>query len=185
MSEWRNGGSGRSDDLAILHVNDTVRLGGELVVMRDNDERRSACLVQAAHQPEQPVPALCVEVSGRFVGQDQVRILHQRACHGHPLLFTPRELPWLVVKAMPQSNVREQRCGIGLDGSRFAALHERRHAGIFQRGELGKQVMELKHEPYPSIPEFSLLCIRHPEEVLPIERDSASGRFIKGSDNVE
>ena len=79
--------SDQSDDLAILHVNDTVGLGGELVVMRDDHERRSPCLVQGAHQPEQPFPAVCVEVPGRFISQDQVRILHQRACHGDPLLF--------------------------------------------------------------------------------------------------
>lgn len=76
-----------SDDLAILHVNDTVGLSGELVVMRDNDERRSACLVQGAHQSEQPVPAVCIEISGRFIGQDQVRILHQRTGHSDSLLF--------------------------------------------------------------------------------------------------
>src|SRR6185437_10096535 len=174
-----------SEDLSILHMDDTVGLSGEFVVMRHDHEGGSACFVQGAHQSEQSVPAVCVEVPGRLVGQDQVRILHQRTCYRDALLFASGQLSWLVMKAMPQSDFRQKGCGIGLDRSWFATLYERRHTGIFQRRELGEQVMELKHEPYPPIPEFRLLCIRHPKEVMPVERDRPVGRFIKGSDNME
>ena len=175
----------RSDYLAILHVNDTVGLGGEFVVMGHDHEGGLACLVQGTHQSKQPFSAVCVEVPRRLIGQDQVRILHQRARHRDALLLAAGEFSRLVMEAVPQSDFREQNGCVGLDRSGITTLYERRHAGIFQRGELGKQVMELKYEPYPPIPEFRLLCIRHSKEIVPIERDGASGRFIKGSDNME
>ncbi len=177
--------AGSGHDLSVLHMNDTIGLSGEFVVMRDNDERRSACLIQGAHQSEQSVPAMRVQVAGRLIGQDQVRTLHQCTRHRDPLLFAARQLSGLVLKAMPQSDFRQKGCGIGSDSGRLATLHERRHAGILQRGELGEQVMELKYESDPPIPKFRLLCVSHPKEILPIKRNGPPGRFIKGSDNME
>jgi len=46
------GGFDQSDDLAILHVNNAVGLGGEFVVMSHDHEGGTACFVQGAHQSE-------------------------------------------------------------------------------------------------------------------------------------
>src|SRR5690349_13709252 len=89
------------------------------------------------------------------------------------------------METLSQPYFREEGCCIGLDRSWFATLHERRHAGILQRGELGEQVVKLEHEPDPPIPEFRLLCIRHPKEVMLIERHRTPARLIERADNME
>jgi len=89
------------------------------------------------------------------------------------------------MQPMSQSNFREEGSGFGFDSGGVATLHERRHAGIFQRREFGEQVMELEDEPDPFITELRLLRLGHAKEVLPIERDGSAARFIKRADNVE
>ena len=81
-------GESSSDDLSVLHVNNAVGLGRELVVMRDDHEGRAARLAQRAHQSKQPIPAVGIEVAGRFISQDNIWLLHERASHGDSLLFS-------------------------------------------------------------------------------------------------
>ena len=71
-------GEPSSDDLSVLHVNNAVGLGRELVVMRDDHEGRAARLAQRAHQSKQPIPAVGIEVAGRFISQDNIWLLHER-----------------------------------------------------------------------------------------------------------
>ena len=54
------GGESSSDDLSVLHVDNAIGLSRELVVMRDDHERRTARLAQRAHQSKQPVSAVGV-----------------------------------------------------------------------------------------------------------------------------
>ena len=80
-------GESSSDDLSVLHVDNAIGLGRELVVMRDDHEGRAARLAQRAHQSEQSVPAVGIKVAGWFIGQDNIRLLHERASHCDSLLF--------------------------------------------------------------------------------------------------
>ena len=174
-----------SSNLAVLHANDAVGLGGKFVVVRHDHKGGSPRLVQGAHQSEYSFPAMGIEIPGRFIGQDQVRVLHQCARHGYSLLFTTGELAWLVVEAMPQPNLGEKRGRIGFDRSRLSTLDKRRHTSIFECGELSEQVVKLKHEPNPPIAELRLLAVRHAKQVLSIERHSPAAWFIKGANNME
>jgi len=81
-------GESSSDDLSVLHVDNAIGLGRELVVMRDDHERRTARLAQRAHQSKQPVSAVGVQVAGRFISQDNIRLLHECAGHGDSLLLS-------------------------------------------------------------------------------------------------
>ena len=45
--------------------------------------------------------------------------------------------------------------------------------------------MDLEDKSDPSITELRLLRLGHAKEVLPIERDGSTARFIEGADNVE
>lgn len=77
-----------SDDLSVLHLDDAIGLGRELVVMRDDHEGRAPRLAQRAHQSKQPISAVGIEVAGRLISQHDIRLLHERASHGDSLLFS-------------------------------------------------------------------------------------------------
>lgn len=173
------------NDLPILHMNNAIGLSGEFVVMSHNHEGGPACFVQRTHQSEQSVSAVCIEVARRFIGQNQVWFLHQGTCHRDALLLAAGQFSRLVMQAMPQSDFREEGGCIGLDGTGFATLYERRHGGIFQCGELSQQMVKLKHEADPPISELRLLGVRHSKKVLSIERDTAPARCIERANDVE
>ena len=83
-------GEPSSDDLSVLHVDNAIGLGRELVIMRDNHEGRAARFAQRAHQSEQSVPTVGIEVACRLISQHDIRLLHERASHGDSLLFPSR-----------------------------------------------------------------------------------------------
>jgi len=86
------------DDLPVLHVQDSVGLGGKLVVVSDDDEGRAAGFIQFSHQSKQGVAGMGVEVAGRFVSQHEIGLLKQRTCDGDPLLLTSGQLAGLMVQ---------------------------------------------------------------------------------------
>ena len=50
-----------------------------------------------------------VQVSGRFVGENDIRIVHQRPCNRNPLLLTPREFLRAVPDALSQADLFQKR----------------------------------------------------------------------------
>ena len=58
--------------------------------MRD-DEYRFAALLKAAENPHHLVSGRFIERAGRFIRQDQIRILHNRPRDGRPLLLPAGE----------------------------------------------------------------------------------------------
>jgi hypothetical protein len=67
--------------------------------VRDDQERRAAPRVEAAHQREDLVGRMGVEVARRLVGEHQRRRERERACDRHTLLLAARELARQVVEA--------------------------------------------------------------------------------------
>ena len=58
---------------------------------------------------------LAVECAGRFVTQQDIGTFCNRACDGHALLFTTRELCWKMINALTETNEVECESCAGLD----------------------------------------------------------------------
>src|SRR5688572_18132108 len=80
------------DDLAVDHPHDPVGCAPDAHVMRDDDESQSALSVEAAHQRDDLVRVLAVEIARRLVSPDDGGIIHESASDGHSLALASGEL---------------------------------------------------------------------------------------------
>src|SRR5258708_3463814 len=86
----------RSFQLAFVETpneRSTLRSRG---IVRDHDDRLAEILVQLVEQVQHVVGALAIEIAGRLVGDDDLRVVDDRARDGDALLLTARELPRIV-----------------------------------------------------------------------------------------
>jgi hypothetical protein len=76
------------EQAATIHqLHDAVAAPGQVVIVRDHQNRRALLRVDLAQQREHALGRLRVEVAGGLVGQDQRRIQSQRADDRHALLL--------------------------------------------------------------------------------------------------
>lgn len=84
-----------------------------------------------------------------------------------------------------QSNFLQQRNGFWFNIYWLPSLDQRRHTGIFDRGEFRQEMMKLEDKPNTPIPEIRLFTFRHLEHILAVEVDRPFRRTIEGPDNME
>ena len=72
---------------AIDHFDDSIAAAGKPGVVGNDQERGTALLLNAAHQVEDRVGRLCIQIAGRFVSQHERRLHHQCPGNRHPLLL--------------------------------------------------------------------------------------------------
>src|SRR4051812_16176847 len=95
------------DDLSVADVDDALRFLRDVVLVRDHDDRVAARR-ELAEEVEDFAAGLRVEISGRLVGEQQRRLVDQRACDRDTLALTAGELVRLVVHAITESNRRQR-----------------------------------------------------------------------------
>jgi len=76
--------------------------------MRDDDDAPSLFDREAAELTGDLPADRCVEVRGRFVGDDHFRVVREGAYNGKALLFPAGELVWAVVEPVREAHVVEQ-----------------------------------------------------------------------------
>ena len=116
----------RRDDRAVLHGDDAVGLSGEFIVVRDDHKRGASRAIQLAHEGKERVARMAVEVACRFIGQHQIRLLHQGPRHGDPLLLAAGQFARFVMQAVAQTDFAEELCGFADDIGHLAFLNHRR-----------------------------------------------------------
>ena len=73
--------------------------------VRNNYDGDARASVQLLDDPHDLAARSCIEVSGRFVGQEDRRGLDQRPGYADPLLLAAREFDRLVVHSIGQSDL--------------------------------------------------------------------------------
>ena len=144
------GGAGRpvagvGNDVAVVQLDDAVRVGGHFRVVGDQDHR-VAPVGQAGQVGHHRLAALAVEGAGGLVGEDHAAAVHQCPGDGHPLLLTAGQLVGPMVEALAQTQIGEQGLGAGLA---FIAAHarvDRRQRHVFPGAGGADQVIALEHE---------------------------------------
>ena len=87
-----------------------------------------------------------VERARRLIGQNDVRLVHQRARHGHTLLFATRKRRRFVVGASAEVEVLEQFEGACLGRRARCSGDEGGYHHVFEGGKFRKQLVELEYE---------------------------------------
>ena len=86
----------------------TVGNRGERLVVGDDDKGLPELVAQVKEQLMQFFLVLRVKRAGRFVSEDDGRVVDQGACHGDALFLTTREFVWLVGGAVREFHEVEQ-----------------------------------------------------------------------------
>ena len=94
-------------DTAVAETERHVCPGGGHRVVRDEDDR-SALSVSVVEKIKHGSATFRVEISGRFVGEDDLRVVGEHAGDGHPLLLPDAQLTRLVLKPIPQADLPKQ-----------------------------------------------------------------------------
>ena len=90
----RDGVGGRCvqfvDDAAVGQEHNPVGVGGRSGVVGDHDDRLTEFGHGVGHEGEDLAPRSGIEVSGWFVGEDDLGPARQRSGYGHSLLLAAR-----------------------------------------------------------------------------------------------
>jgi hypothetical protein len=127
--------------------------------VRDEHDGAPTFAIELLQQLHDTLTGGAVEITGGFVGEENLRFVHEGAREGDALLFSPRELLRKVVRTVAESHAGEQ---VGGAGRGLAYTHPARqfegHLHVFERREGGDQLKALEDEPN-FLPAQSRACI--------------------------
>jgi len=84
-----------------------------------------------------------IQISGRFIRQQKLRIGDQRSRDGDSLLFSAGKLTGSMVRAIFQSDFAQPFTSFVFRLTRVFVSHQQRHGHVFNRREFRQQVMKL------------------------------------------
>src|SRR6478752_10341834 len=131
-------------DLPVGQEQHAVRVSGGGRVVGDHHDGLAELPYRPPEETEHLRAGNRIEVSGRFVGEDDVRPSGQGSCAGHPLLLAPGELARLVADSITEADGADhgvQPLFIGL-----AAGDVHRQRDVLDRAGGGHQVERLEQE---------------------------------------
>ena len=121
--------------------------------MGDDDYRLAVIIAEVEEKLMDLVLCLRVEIAGRFIGEEDGRIVDKCPGYGDSLLLSAGEFGWLVVHPFGKPHVRKQP---GSSGMRVLVGTARDECGdhhVFEGSELRQKVMELEYETDLAVPE--------------------------------
>jgi hypothetical protein len=173
---WGSGGVER----AVVHLEAPREEPGEFSTVSDDYQHILLLLVQLKEEFRDGVSIGAIQISRRFIGQEQGRFENERSCNRHALPFTSGEFRGTMAEAIPESDAIEQ-----LAGERFCfgglrrLIHESRYQDILEYRTLWQEVMILKHEADLCVPECRQSRLREGKWLGSIECHLAAGRAIE------
>jgi hypothetical protein len=136
----------------------------------------AAFIIQPPQQRHDLGAGRRVEVTGRFVGEDDLGVVHHGAGDGNTLLLTPRELERAVVQSLTQPHANGHLFALlaigGIHPPQAGAVVQRQF-DVLEHRVLGDQVVRLEDEPDLLVADVRELRVAHlgdvgpPEDVLP------------------
>src|SRR4249919_1083138 len=93
-------------DQPIPHYNVSLRVGGDVLLVRDHDDG-DAVLIELLENGHDLDACAAVEIAGRFIRQQYLRIIDQRARNRDALLLTAGKLTRKMVFTTRESNRRK------------------------------------------------------------------------------
>lgn len=172
-----------ADDLAVADLDDPFGAGGDARIMGDDDDR-APLRVEFVEDAEHLLTAGRVQRTGRFVGEDHLRPVHEGARDGNALLLTARELVRAVLHLVRKAETAEKRGRARLPLPAGAPGIDRGHLHIAERGEFGQQVVALKDEAEMLPPEGGKLVGRKPRGFPAGNAIAAGAGAVEAAENV-
>src|SRR5579862_2227814 len=175
----------RADDDAVADRDDPACPPRQLTIVRDV-QHRLTLVIQTLEQLEHLAGRDRVEVAGRLVTDDQLRITGQRAGDRDTLLLTTRELRRQMIGLIAQADELQVMAGARkpLPLRPFAREVERQHR-ILERRQRRQQLEKLEDDADVSAAPDRELFLAHRVDPPPVNRDRAGGRPVDPRDQVQ
>src|SRR5262252_2920026 len=154
--------------LSVTECHDSGAVLRDVDLVCDEYDGDSALAIQALENPHDFDAGFRVEVPGRLVGQQDRRVVDQRARDGDALLLSARELVRMMVGAVAQADEFEHllRTLVPLGRLHRVAAVEERQLDVVERRRPRQQVENLEHEPDLLVAHGCQRVLRHPGHVL-------------------
>jgi hypothetical protein len=133
------------DEGPVAHRDQAVGGGRDAGVVGD-DEQRLSGRAQALEEPKHVEGGGAVEVASWFVGEDDERLVAERAGDRDPLPFAAGERRWQMLGAVGEPDLFQQLGGPAAGCTGRAPCQQRRDLDILHGGELVHQVEGLEDE---------------------------------------
>src|SRR6185503_11780312 len=172
-------------ELALVEILDGVRMLGRPPVVRHHDDRLAELHVELLEERQHFGRRLAVEVAGRLVGDDQLRIGDEGARDCHALLLAAGELRGVVFRAVGEPDQAQRRGDVlaplapGERGECERQLH------VLERGQHRHQVVELEHEADRGGAPVGEVGLGQHGDVDAIDEDRASIGLVDAGEQVE
>ena len=171
-------------DLTVEQVDDAVGVASVALRVGHHDDG-GAFLVEVGEQVHHLATVLRVEVTCRFVGEDELGVGDDGAGDGHPLLLTARQLLREVVFAM--SDVHAGHDGLHTLlalGSRDVHVAQRQF-DVLIHIQLINEVETLKHEANVALAELGAVLFLEVADLMAEEFVTALGGVVQEAEDVE
>src|SRR5215813_5265575 len=127
-----------SYDVSVAQRDGLVGALRQLGIVRHEHDGRLSVPVDVDEEIDHLMARAAVEVPGGLVGEEDRRIVGERARDGDALLLSSRQLRRIVMAARREADLREQRIGAPAWVRRARDLE--RHAHVLERGERRQQM---------------------------------------------
>ena len=115
-------------------------------IMGRNDRGKLKITVQTCNQLKYRVGCPAVQVAGRLICQQNLRLSDQRPRQCSTLLFTARKFACAMMTPLRQANFLQPLQGFLFGVGLRVAPHQQRHGNVLKRGKLRQQIVELPNE---------------------------------------
>ena len=128
-------------------MDDAVGGRSDVIVVGDDHHGHLLAVAQPAHEIEHPCDRTRVEAAGRLVGEQEARVVGEGTRDRDPLALAARELRRPPVLATRQIHGREQFVRTRPLLLAGCVRSEHRDLHVVERVQVGKQVVQLEHQP--------------------------------------
>jgi len=153
--------------------------------VRHQDDGLLELTVERVDERENLLGALVIEIAGGLVGDDDLRVCHNRARDGNTLLLAAGKLARIMMRAVFQTNDAKRRHGAvaALPGAEPG--QQQRQLDVAERGQHRDEVVELEDEADVAAAPARQRALGQRADVGSVDHDLAGRGTIDACDQVE
>ena len=155
-------------------------MAGDVQIVRHQDDADPLLFVQPLEHLQDFLARAGIQISGRFVGQQDRRMIHQGPGNGNALLLAAGKLRRLVIEALAKADAFQE-----FDGpAAFVAIRPRlgridqRHPHLLDGRAARQQIEALEDEADVAVADLGSLVGRQPRHFLAVEPIAARRRAV-------
>jgi len=134
-------------DPPVVHFYESIALFRESPVMRRHEQGHSLCGCDIEQKLENRGTGLFVEGTSGLVGEQDFRVVHQRAAKGGALAFAARELLNSLTETVSEADPFCKLIQPFFCCAAAGAGSDRRNEAVLFESEIGNEIVKLEDEP--------------------------------------